>query len=233
MTFCKEMKILILSLSLAAGFAFGATQSVPKSDSPDGKLYAVMDVDRDSKIDPEWKEGSYPRIEITDKATGKVVTSIDYFGSPGDDQRPLREHVSVKWRSDSKAFSVTVEDRFYSVTQIYGQTKDGTYKSVDFPSYKEMTGFPQPNNEHLRPRGRGTVTGWDEDDHLIYDLFASPLPTFVSNDPLVHRIVLKIKDGKMTTVRVEHETGEWRRGDWIQNNKQNKAEMATPRKPSD
>ena len=227
------MKNLILSLSLVAGFAFGATPAVPESDSPDGKFYAVMDVDRDPKIDPEWKGDSYPRIEITDKATGKVITSIQYSGAPGDDQRPLREHVSVKWRSDSKAFAVTINDRFYSMSQVYSQKKDGPYVSVTFPSYEEMTGFTPPNSDHLRPRGRGTVTGWNKDDHLIYDLFASPLPTFIGNDPLVHRIILKIADGKMTTVRVEHESGAWQRGDWIPNNKQNKPQMATPRTPSD
>ncbi len=227
------MKILILSLSLVVRSAFGATVGVPDSDSPDGMFYAVMDVDRDPKIDPEWKKGSYPRVEITDKESGEVITSIEYFGSPADDQRPLRDHVLVKWRSDCTAFSITIRERFYSWSQIYGKKEDGTYASIDFPTYEEMTGFPQPSSEHLRPRGRGTVTGWNKDGHLVYDLFASPLPSFVSNDPLVHRIMLKVADGKMTTVRVEHETGEWQRGDWIPNKKQNKAEMATPRKPSD
>jgi hypothetical protein len=192
-----------------------------------------MDIDRDPTIVPEWKEDSYPRIEITDKTSGKVVTAIEYSGSQGDDQRPLREHVSLQWRSDSKAFSVTINDRFYSMTQVYGLKKDGTYVSVSFPSYEEMTGFTQPNSDHLRPRGRATVAGWDNDDHLIYDLFASPLPTFIGNDPLVHRIILKITDGRMTRVRVEHESGEWQHGDWIINKKQNKSEQATPRKPSD
>jgi hypothetical protein len=226
------MKTLILSLILVSGIAFGAIPAVPESESPNGNLYAVMDIDRDPTIDPEWKGDSYPRIEITDKATGKVGTSIEYFGSPGD-QRPLREHVSLKWRSDSRAFSVTINDRFYSTTQVYSQKKDGTYVSVSFPNYEEMTGFAQPNSDHLRPRGRGTVTGWDKDDHLFYDLFASPLPTFTGSDPLVHRVILKIADGLMSTVRVEHESGEWQRGAWIQTKKQNKAEMATPRKPSD
>jgi hypothetical protein len=222
------MKTLILLLILAAASAFGAIPAVPESDSPDGRVHAVMDLDRDPKIDPEWKEGSYPRIEITDKATGKVLTSIQYSGSPGDDQRPIREHVSVKWRSDSKAFAITINDRFYSMSQVFSQKKDGTYVSVAFPSYREMTGFAPPSSDHLRPRGRGTVMGWNKDDHLIYDLFASPLPTFIGKDPLVHRIMLKITDGTMTTVSVERESGEWQRGDWVQNKE---AEAVTPNGP--
>lgn len=176
-----------------------------------------MDVDRDPRIDPEWKGVSYPKIEITDKATGKILTSVEYFGAAGDDQRPLREHVSVKWRSDSKAFAITIDDRFYSMSQIYAQKKDGTFVSVNFPDYEEMTGFTLPNSDHLRPRGRSTIKGWNKDNHLIYELFASPLPTFTGKDPLVHRIILKVSDTTMTTVRVEHESGEWQDGEWIQN----------------
>ncbi len=70
--------------------------------------------------------------------------------------------------------------------------------------------------------------GWNKDDHLIYDLFASPLPTFIGKDPLVHRIMLKITDGTMTTVSVERESGEWQRGDWVQNKE---AEAVTPNGP--
>ena len=227
------MKILILALTLVAGSAFGEIPAVSKSESPDGKFHAVMDIDRDPKIEPMWQGDSFPRIEITDKASGKILTVIDYFGSPGSDERPLREHISVKWRADSNAFTVTIDDRFYSNTQVYAKKEDGTFSSVTFPSYEEMTGFPRPNGQHLRPRGRATVSGWNKDDNLIYDLFASPLHTFVSNDPLVHRVFLKVSDQKMTVVSVEHESGEWQRGDWIQNKKQNKSEMATPRKPSD
>ena len=49
----------------------------------------MMDVDRDPKISPEWKEESFPRIEITQKGTGKILESIEYFGADGDDERAL------------------------------------------------------------------------------------------------------------------------------------------------
>jgi hypothetical protein len=174
-----------------------------------------MNVDRDPQISPEWKEDSLPQIEITQKDTGRILTSITYFGSPGDDERPLREHVRVRWRPDSKAFSITISDRFYSSSVVYVLSKESKFVSVAFPSYETMTGFALPDSEHLRPRGRATVGEWDKDGRLIYDLFASPLPSFTGNDPLVHRIFLDVTDDGMIPREVEHEKGEWRLGDWI------------------
>jgi hypothetical protein len=211
----KYVVLILFSLFACGAMVCAEPTPVPGSLSPNKQLHAVMDIDRDPTIDPEWKEDSYPRIEITRISTGKVVTSIPYFGSPGDDQRPLREHVAFKWRADSKAFSVTVDDRFYSSTEIHALDEDGKFVSVAFPSYKEMTGFPAPDSDHLRPRGRATVKGWDKDGSLIYDLFSSPLATFTGNDPLVHRVYLKVSAKRMITVKVDHEKGEWRNGDWI------------------
>ena len=86
---------------------------------------------------------------------------------------------------------------------------------VDFPSYEAMTGFPPPDSKHLRPRGRATIEEWDKEDRLIYDLFASPSPSFAGNDPLVHRVYLEVSADGMTPKVVESEKGEWRLGDWI------------------
>jgi len=164
-----------------------------------------------------WKEGSFPQIEITQKDTKHVLASIEYFGSPGDDARPLREHVRVSWRSDSKAFAVTIDDRFYSSCVVYVLNQKGEFVSAPLPTdYEKMTGFPKPDVKHLRPRGRSTVVGWDEQGHLIYSLFFSPMPTFKGKDPLRHKVYLDVAPGKMTRVKIEHEEGEWRSGDWIQ-----------------
>ncbi len=189
---------------------------VPESISPDGKIHAVMDVDRDPTISPEWKEASFPQIEITQKDTGRILASIEYFGSSGDDTRPLREHVRVSWRSDSKAFAVTINDRFYSSSKVFAMNKESKFVQVAFPDYQTLTSFPPPDRKHLRPRGRAAVEGWDQEGRLIYDLFAVPLPSLTGNDPLIHRIYLEVADTKMVPVKVEHEKGEWRNGDWIQ-----------------
>ena len=209
------MRFALLTLLACTGIAIADTPEVPNSLSPDGTIHAVMDVDRDPKIAPEWKEDSFPQIEVTEKGTGKVWASVDYFGSPGSDARPLREHVRLSWRADSKAFAITIDDRFYSSTVAFALNKDSKFVKVDFPSYEAMTGFPPPDSKHLRPRGRATVEGWDKEDRLIYDLFASPLPSFAGNDPLVHRIHLDVSADGMTPEVVESEKGEWRLGDWI------------------
>lgn len=208
------IRILLTALAFA-GIACADVPKVSDSTSPDGKIYAVMDVDRDPRISPEWKDDSLPQIEITQAGSGRVLASVSYFGSPGDDTRPLREHVRVKWRRDSKAFAITIDDRFYSSSRVFVLNKELRFVEVAFPSYETMTGFPLPNSEHLRPRGRATVEGWDTEGRLIYDLFASPLPSFTGNDPLVHRIYLEVNPSKMTPKKVEREKGEWSRGDWI------------------
>src|SRR5690606_10345670 len=118
-TVLKKMIRTLITLLAIAGVACADVTPVTDSLSPDGKLHAVMDVDRDPKVSPEWKEDSFPRIEITQKDSGQVLASIGYFGSPGDDGRPLREHVRVSWRSDSKAFAITIDDRFHSSSMVF------------------------------------------------------------------------------------------------------------------
>ena len=219
-----------ISVLALAGFVRADTPAVPNSLSPDGKIHAVMDVDSDPKISPEWKGDSFPQIEITEKDSGRVLASIGYFGSPGDDARPLRDHVSVSWRPDSKAFGVTIDDRFYSSCVIYVLNAEGKFIAAPaLPTdYEKMTGFPAPNVKDLRPRGRDQVVGWDEDGRLIYGIFRSPLHTFKGKDPLQHRVYLDVTPDSVTVVRVEHEEGQWRNGDWIPT----KAEQAGDGQPA-
>lgn len=212
-----KMKHIIIVALFLANLARADVPKIPESLSPDGKIHAVMDVDRDQTTSPEWKGVSYPQIEITRKDNGEVLASVAYFGSPGSDARPLREHVRVDWRPDGKAFGITIDDRFYSSCVVYVQNKKGKFVSApSLPTdYKKLTGFPVPDVKHLRPRGRDTVVGWDEEGHLIYSIFRSPLPSFTGNDPLRHRIHLDVTATKVTVVKVEQEKGEWRRGHWI------------------
>ena len=189
---------------------------VPHSLSPDGKIHAVMDVDRDQKISPEWKGDSFPEIEITNKESGEVLVSIEYFGSAGVERNLLREHVKLTWRDDSKAFGVTIVDRFYSACSVYAVDKDGKFNQVAIPTdYKILTGFPKPDVKYLRARGRDQIDGWDKDGLLIYSIFRSPLHTFKGKDPLRHRVFLELSSNAAKPVKVEHEKGEWRNGDWV------------------
>jgi hypothetical protein len=151
-----------------------------------------MDVDRDPKISPEWKGDSFPRIEMTQKATGEVLAVIEYFGAAGDDARPLREHVRVSWRPDSKAFAVTIDDRFYSASKVFALNKESKFVAVSFPNYQTMTGYPVPDSNQLRPRGRSTVEGWDSEGRLIYQIFMSPLPSYSGDDPQEHKVLLEV-----------------------------------------
>lgn len=191
------MKLALLALLLRSSLAYSETPVVPESRSPDGEMYAMMDVDRDPKISPEWKEESFPRIEITQKGTGKILESIEYFGADGDDERPLREHVRVHWRPDSKAFSITIDDRFYSPCKVFALSGDGKFKEVEFPSYTAMTGFPDPNSDELKPKGRWTVEGWNSDGRLILYIFMSPLASYSGKDPLEHTVLLDVTPDRM------------------------------------
>lgn len=218
MNVLQKMKGVFLALLANSTMLFAGIPAIPESVSPDGKIHAVMDIDRDPSISPSWKgdnDEDAAQIEITERQTGNVTKKIPYFGDPWSDQRPLREHVSIKWRSDSRAFAVTIHERFYSNTSVYVIDDLSNVVKVLFPSYTDMTGFPEPDVKHLRPRGRATVEGWDKEGRLIYDLFASPLHSFTGNDPLVHRIFLDVTADGMIPREVAHEKGEWRFGDWI------------------
>lgn len=195
------MRLILLFLLACTVAATAEIIEIPKSLSPDGEIHGVMDVDRDSRISAEWKEDSFPRIEMTQKTTGQVLTSINYFGAAGDDDRPLREHVRISWRPDSRAFAVTINDRFYSASKVFVMTNESKFVEVPFPSYRAMTGFSAPDNEQLRPRGRSTVEGWDFEGRLIYAIFLSPLPSYSGDDPLVHKVLLRISPAGMIPVK--------------------------------
>jgi len=195
------MKIAILALFAHTTLVNAAIPPVAESVSPDGKIHVVLDVDRDPKISPEWKGESFPQIEITEKVTGRVLASISYFGAAGDDTRPLREHVRVSWRSDSKAFGVTIDDRFYTACKVFALSKESKFVEVALPSYEAMTGHPVPDNGKLIPRGRASVEGWDADGRLIYSIFMSPLPTFSDVDPIKHKVLLEVSPSGMTIAK--------------------------------
>jgi len=195
------MRLALLTLLAFTAVALAEIPEVPKSLSPDGKIHAVIDVDRDPKISPVWKGDSFPQIEVTQKDTGRVLASIEYFGAAGDDARPLREHVRVSWRPDSKAFAVTIDDRFYSVSKVFALTKDSKFVEVAFPDYRAMTGYPVPNSDQLRPRGRSMVEGWDSEGRLIYSIFMSPLPSNSGDDPLEHKILLEVSPAGIVTAK--------------------------------
>ena len=63
-----------------------------------------------------------------------------------------------------------------------------------------MTGFPEPNVNDLRPRGRSTVKGWNAKGHLIYEIFYSPEATYKGKDPLEHEVVLEVSPTGMKRI---------------------------------
>jgi hypothetical protein len=185
------MKLILFALFAQAVVVFADIPVVPESVSPDGKIHAVMDIDRDPKMPPDTQGINFKQIEITEKDTGRILMSVAYTGATGDDERPLREHVELKWRSDSKAFGINIHDRFYSTSTVCVLNQQSKFVEVKFPSYKEMTGFPEPDRDKMRPRGRSTVEGWDSQGRLIYSIFRSPLPSYSGNDPLEHKVLLE------------------------------------------
>ncbi len=195
------MKAISLAILATSTLGLANVPVVPKSLSPDGKIHAVMDVDRDPKISPEWKGDSFPQLEITEKDTGQVVTAIKYFGAAGDDARPLREHVRMSWRSDSKAFAITIDDRFHSASKVFALNTDSKFVEVAFPSYETLTGLPVRDNDQSRPRGRSSVKGWDAEGRLIYSICMSPLPFYSGDGPREHKVLLEVTTEKMTPTK--------------------------------
>jgi len=107
----------------------------------------------------------------------------------------------VGGRTDSKAFAITIDDRFYSSSKIFALTKELKFVEVAFPSYETMTGFPAPASDQLRPRGRWSVQGWDSEGRLIYSIFMSPRPSYSGDDPLEHTVLLDVTAEKMTPAK--------------------------------
>lgn len=193
-------KLVIIAAMLIQTATLWAVPIVQGSVSPDGKYHVVMDIDRDSTISPEYKSDSYPMIEVTEIKTGKIVSSLSYFGSIADDARPLRDHLSILWRKDSTALAINISDRFYAFSKVLAKDKQGLYGIVSFPTYTQMTGFPAPDVKQLRPRGWARVEGWDKSENLVYLISYSPLPTYQGRDPLKHKILLKVSANRMIPV---------------------------------
>ncbi len=193
--------VVIVALFIQAPPLFGDAPIVKGSVSPNGRYCVVMDIDRDPTIKPEYKGDSYPQIEVTEIKTGKVVSSLSYFGSIADDARPLRDHISVLWRKDSTALAINILDRFYSASQVLAMDTRGVYIPVPFPTYTQMTGFPVPDRKNLRPRGWCRVVGWNKDGNMIYTISYSPEPFYRGRDPLKHRVLLKVSAAGMSPVK--------------------------------
>lgn len=58
-------RFAVISVLAFAGVVRADIPVVSNSLSPDGKIHAVMDIHRDPKISPKWKEESFPQIQIT------------------------------------------------------------------------------------------------------------------------------------------------------------------------
>ena len=126
----------------------------------------------------------------------------------------------TKYRADLKARSSTTTEGFHTWSSVQ-VLKDGEFKTVAFPSYREMTGFAEPDAGKLRGRGGDRVIGWDKQGRLILSIWRSPFHTFTGDDPLAHHVYVEVGEDQMTVVKVEQERGYWVRGDWIKESPEN------------
>ncbi|MGE9271221.1 MAG: hypothetical protein ACQKBU_10495, partial [Verrucomicrobiales bacterium] len=205
----------LLSVFALTAVPVTGVSEVATSLSLDGKFHPAMNMDRDPGIAPEWKEDSFSKIEVTEKASGPLWAYVDDFRLPGSDTWTLRENVRLIEPVDSTAFATTIDDRFYSPSVAFLLTKDSKFVEIACPSYEVITGFPSPERKYRCSRGRATIEGWDQGGQLIYDLIASPVRALAYEDPPVDWICLDVSADEMTPRVVESDESRLSRATWI------------------
>lgn len=204
------MRLLILPILLGLCSAAIAAPLEPvaleNGVSPTKRYEVVLEADKDSpsfkRYEMKGDASQFPRFLIREISSGKTVGSLPWTGDPGSDEQPLRKHCEIIWRGDGGAVAINTHERFYSYTSVFVlDPKSGKFTEVLFPDYKTLTGFPEPNVDQLKPCGRDRVLGWTQKGDLVYGISLTPLASYKGNDPLNHRIELRVSPKGMKVIR--------------------------------
>jgi len=133
------------------------------------------------------------RFLIIELKTGKRVGITDYSADPHTDAQPLKSHVTVSWSPKGTAVALQQSERFYSSCSILiYDAKRIKFVDAVLPTYKEMTGFPQPDPKDLRPRGSSGFVEWTDRETFFYGIHLVPEPLYKGADPLEHTVELTL-----------------------------------------
>lgn len=167
--------------------------------SPDKQYDVVLEADTYSSTYPRWAEGNKPKFFIRKLPEKKIVATVEWEAEENPN-RLLHEHSGIRWRADGKAVVINTSERNYSHTQVFVlDPKNVTFREVEFPSYKKMTGFPHPNWDDLKARGFDS-SEWNKDGLLVHKMIRLQRPSYQGNDPLRHRTTLRVTLEKMEVV---------------------------------
>jgi hypothetical protein len=173
------------------------TLALPGGVSPGGKFEVVLEADKGS---PRYKAyefkgapDQFPAFLIREAITHRVLNRIRWMGDAGSDERPLIEHSSVSWSPGGNSVAINTHERFYARTSVWTLAPAvGSFEKAEFPDYKTLTGFDEPDPDQLRARGYAHVDGWTAEGHLIYTLILSSGGDYAGHDPLHHRVTLEV-----------------------------------------
>lgn len=187
--------ILFLALPInAAELASGV--ALENGVSPDKRREVVLEADKGSPRYEayEFKGGDdqYPAFLIREVKTGSILARAGWRGDAGSDTQPLRRHSQVSWNPAGTAVILNTGERFYSHSNVWAfDEATGTFKEIELPNYKTMTGYETPNPDDLHPRGHNSAA-WTKDGNLVYEIILSPLNRKEGGDPFRHKITLRL-----------------------------------------
>ena len=174
--------------------------------SPNGKYDVVLEADKDTPTYQkyEMKGEDVPRLLVREIASKKVISSLPFPSDLDSDQRPLRDHTKVIWRADSAALIINTHERFYSYTNILVlDPKNLRFRDLEFPDYKQLTGLEAPKAEDLTSRSHEYGREWSKEGLLVYEMLLHRSGTYNGDDPLHHRVFLRVGTDGMEVVRHE------------------------------
>ena len=176
--------------------------------SPTKRHEVVLEADKDTpsyaRYEMKGNDSQFPGFLIRELPSGKTIGRFSCIADPNSDEQPLRSHVKILWRPDGGAVAICTSERFYSYTNVFAlDPKSGKFVEVQFPDYKTLTGFPEPNTDQLKPRGFSSVQRWTSEGDLVYEIYLSPLATYRGADPLRHRVTLQVTPKRMKVIRRE------------------------------
>ena len=205
------MRVIFLSILCLSSYALAIPSepvALQNGVSPSKRYEVVLEADKDTpsfkRYEMKGDPSQFPRFLIRELPGGRTVGSLSWTGDPGSDEQPLRSHCKVLWRGDGTAVAINTHERFYSYTSIFALApKTGKFVEIKIPDYKTLSGFSEPNTEQLKPCGGDRVLGWTKEGALVYEISLTPLASYKGDDPLEHRISLRVTSKGMTVLKRE------------------------------
>ena len=153
------MKAFLLALAICSTHSLVAGEVSISLSPEDHHFEVLLTSDNDQ---PDYVVDTVPDIVIRHRASKITLAKLAFTSDVNSDQRPLRDHITVDWGSDSVA--ITTTERFYSALSVFRfvgtYTEPKSFIEVHFPDIGKIIQTTVPKFKEFRSRWHEHFQGW-------------------------------------------------------------------------